>query len=75
MSNKLVSIFLTINQVPRSINQNNTLQATCYIRKVSLWLGHSSIQSTEIYLRADQSDKLDALAKVIPPSLSPELLT
>jgi site-specific recombinase XerD len=48
----------------------HTLQATCDIRKVSLWLGHSSIQSTEIYLRADQSDKLDALAKVIPPSLS-----
>jgi len=32
------------------------------IRKVSLWLGHASIQSTEIYLRADPTEKLDALA-------------
>jgi integrase/recombinase XerD len=29
------------------------LQATGDVRKVSLWLGHTSIQSTEIYLRAD----------------------
>jgi integrase/recombinase XerD len=28
------------------------LQATQDIRKVSLWLGHASLQSTEIYLRA-----------------------
>jgi integrase/recombinase XerD len=45
------------------------LQATGDIRKVSLWLGHSSIQSTEIYLRADPSEKLDALAMGIPPTL------
>jgi len=29
------------------------LQATGDVRKVSLWLGHASMQSTEIYLRAD----------------------
>jgi len=45
------------------------LQATGDIRKVSLWLGHASIQSTEIYLRADPSEKLDALAMGIPPTL------
>lgn len=45
------------------------LQATGDIRKVSLWLGHASIQSTEIYLRADPTEKLDALAKGIPPTL------
>jgi len=31
--------------------------------------GHSSIQSTEIYLRADPTEKLDALAMGIPPAL------
>jgi integrase/recombinase XerD len=45
------------------------LQATGDIRKVSLWLGHASIQSTEIYLRADPTEKLDALAMGIPPTL------
>lgn len=30
----------------------HTLQATRDVRKVSLWLGHASLQSTEIYLRA-----------------------
>jgi site-specific recombinase XerD len=45
------------------------LQATADIRKVSLWLGHASIQSTEIYLRADPTEKLDALAMGIPPTL------
>lgn len=45
------------------------LQATGDIRKVSLWLGHASIQSTEIYLRADPSEKLEALAMGVPPTL------
>ena len=31
----------------------HTLAATGDIRKVALWLGHASIQSTEHYLRAD----------------------
>jgi site-specific recombinase XerD len=46
-----------------------TLQATHDIRKVSLWLGHSSIQTTEIYTRVDPTDKLDALHAVVPPQL------
>jgi integrase/recombinase XerD len=33
------------------------------------WLGHASMQSPEIYLRADTCEKLDALAMGIPPSL------
>lgn len=45
------------------------LQATSDVRKVSLWLGHTSIQSTEIYLRADPTEKLDALAMGVPPTL------
>ena len=47
----------------------HTLQATRDIRRVSLWLGHASVQSTEIYLRADPTEKLEALAAVAPPIL------
>jgi integrase/recombinase XerD len=46
-----------------------TLLATHDVRKVSLWLGHASLQSTEIYLRADPTEKLEALAAVMPPTL------
>ena len=43
-----------------------TLKATRDIRKVALWLGHSSIQSTEIYTRADPSEKLEAIDALTP---------
>lgn len=49
----------------------HTLQATRDIRKVSLWLGHSSIKSTEIYLRADPTEKLAALDSGVAPTLKP----
>jgi len=45
------------------------LQATRDIRKVSLWLGHSSIQSTEIYVRTDPLEKLEAIEAITPPTL------
>jgi len=45
------------------------LQATKDLRKVSLWLGHAHIQTTEIYTRADPSVKLEALEAVMPPKL------
>jgi site-specific recombinase XerD len=45
------------------------LKATHDIRKVSLWLGHSSIQTTEIYTRVDPTDKLEVLHAVVPPNL------
>jgi integrase/recombinase XerD len=45
------------------------LQATKDLRKVSLWLGHSSMQTTEMYTRADPSVKLEALESVIAPKL------
>ena len=41
----------------------HTLEATGDVRKVSLWLGHSSLQTTEMYLQADPTDKLDTLDK------------
>jgi integrase/recombinase XerD len=46
-----------------------TLQATGDIRKVALWLGHASTQSTEVYVRADPSEKLEALVTITPPTL------
>ena len=45
------------------------LQATHDIRKVSLWLGHSNLASTEIYTRADPTEKLEAIEAVVPPHL------
>ena len=47
----------------------HTLQATRDIRKVALWLGHASLQSTEAYLRADPSEKLEALGVTSAPNL------
>lgn len=45
------------------------LQATGDLRKVSLWLGHAQMQTTEIYLRMDPMEKIDAIEKVTPPTL------
>lgn len=45
------------------------LQATGDVRKVSLWLGHANIKTTEAYLRADPSQKLETIDSVVPPSL------
>lgn len=45
------------------------LQATRDIRKVALWLGHADINTTEIYLRIDPTEKLEAVEAVLPPSL------
>jgi len=47
----------------------HTLAATHDIRKVALWLGHATVQTTEIYLRADPSAKIEALDAVLPSGL------
>lgn len=49
----------------------NTLQATRDLRHVSLWLGHASTQTTDIYLQADPTEKLEALAAMKAPTLRP----
>jgi site-specific recombinase XerD len=44
-------------------------QSTGDLRKVSLWLGHAHMQTTEIYLRADPMEKIRAIEGVTPPRL------
>ena len=45
------------------------LHATGDIRKVSLWLGHDNLKSTEVYLRASPAEKLEILQANAPPSI------
>ena len=45
------------------------LEATGDIRKVSLWLGHQSLQTTEKYLRTDPAEKLEMLSEWHSPGL------
>jgi site-specific recombinase XerD len=45
------------------------LRATRDIRKVALWLGHADVRTTEVYLRMDPSEKLEAVEAVVPPEL------
>ncbi len=45
------------------------LQATGDVRKVSLWLGHADLKTTQVYLRADPTERLETIECLIPPSL------
>lgn len=45
------------------------LDAIYDIRKVALWLGHAGVQTTEIYLRADPTVKLETIDAMLPPGL------
>jgi site-specific recombinase XerD len=47
----------------------NTLQATRDIRKVSLWLGHASTRTTDIYLHTDPAGKLETINAITPVAL------
>lgn len=45
------------------------LEATKDLRKVSLWLGHANMQTTEMYTRVDPSIKLEMLEAATAPQL------
>ncbi|MCP3962753.1 MAG: tyrosine-type recombinase/integrase [bacterium] len=45
------------------------LQATRDVRKVALWLGHADVRTTELYLRIDPTEKLEAVEAMLPPQL------
>ena len=45
------------------------LHATGDVRKVSLWLGHADIKTTEVYLRASPAEKLRILESNTPSSI------
>ena len=47
------------------------LHATRDIRKVSLWLGHVDLKTTEMYLRASPAEKLRILEVNAPPPIRP----
>lgn len=50
----------------------NTLKATGDIRKVALWLGHSTTETADrFYLRSDPTQQLEILKNTAPPSLRP----
>lgn len=46
-----------------------TLEATGDIRKVSLWLGHAGLQSTEAYVHVDPAEKLAIPAANAAPAV------
>lgn len=50
-------------------------QATGDLRKVSLWLGHAFMQTTEMYLHADPMEKIEAIEGALPPTLRPGKFT
>src|SRR5512135_3423978 len=45
------------------------LRATNDLRKVSLWLGHADMQTTQMYVDADPNEKLEVIERAIPPKL------
>ena len=48
----------------------HTLEATRWnLYYVSLWLGHESMSSTELYLRGNTAEKLKALNANVPPTI------
>ena len=47
------------------------LHAGVDIAVIALWLGHESIETTQIYLHADLSLKERALARTTPPEVTP----
>ncbi len=55
----------------RGRDSYHVLQATGDVRKVALWLGHESVQTTEDYLRVDVTQRLALIESMTPPQLRP----
>lgn len=49
----------------------NLLQRGVDIAVIAMWLGHESVQTTQVYLHADMTIKERALALVAPPGVRP----
>lgn len=49
----------------------NTFKATGDLRKVALWLGHASQQTTEVYLEVDPTERIEAIESGMPLTLRP----
>ena len=47
------------------------LQAGVDITVIALWLGHETIETTQIYMHADMGTKETALNRTTPPNTSP----
>jgi integrase/recombinase XerD len=47
------------------------LQAGVDTSVIALWLGHESVETTQIYLHADLSIKERAIARTAPPDVKP----
>ena len=72
-ASKLCSSIARKHITPHSLRHSCAmliLETTGDIRKVSLWLGHASLQTTEIYLRADPTEKIAAIERATPLRLT-----
>ena len=49
----------------------NLLHAGVDSTVIALWLGHESVETTQIYLHADMAIKEQALARTTPPNSTP----
>lgn len=49
----------------------NLLHAGVDSTVIALWLGHESVEATQIYLHADMKVKERALARTTPPKATP----
>lgn len=47
------------------------LHAGVDVSVIALWLGHESLESTNVYLHADMAIKEQALARTAPPDANP----
>ena len=54
---------------PKAYLRNGRAASNARHSESPLWLGHSNLTTTEVYVRADPTEKLEAIEAVVPPSL------